>query len=221
MARFSHRSIAALMFGAMAMAQTNSASAADVTIGFALPDLADPFWVSGAYGVADEASKLGVTVIKLNAGGDANASQQIAQIQDLIQRQVGAIIVGATNGDAVKAIVERAIAQGIPVIGFSSPPNTDKLASIISADHYDMGRLQAQCLAEAIGGEGEVAMIGGPSGQAWADLRGGLQGDTCQGISERDRGCESRTGISPRSEPEDYGRLDPALPEFEGHLRRL
>ena len=50
------------------------------------------------YGVEDEARKAGVKVTKVNAGGDANASQQIAQIQDLIQKKVDAIIVGATNG---------------------------------------------------------------------------------------------------------------------------
>ena len=33
----------------------------------------------------------GAKVLKLNAGGDANASQQIAQVQDLIQRKVAAI----------------------------------------------------------------------------------------------------------------------------------
>lgn len=147
------------------------AASAEKTIGFAMPDLASSFWISVTYGVDDEAKKEGVTVIKVNAGGDANASQQIAQIQDLIQRKVDAIIVGATNGDAVKAIVEQAVAAGIPVIGGSSPPNSDKLAAVIGADHYDMGRLQAQCLSKAIGGKGNVAMMVGPSGQYWSEQR--------------------------------------------------
>ena len=34
-----------------------------------------------------------------------------------------------------------------------------------------MGRLQAQCLSKAIGGKGNVAMMAGPTGQAWSDLR--------------------------------------------------
>lgn len=145
--------------------------AAEKTIGFTMPDLASSFWISVTYGVEDEAKKKGVSVVKLNAGGDANAAQQIAQIQDLIQKKVDAIVVGATDGDAVKAIVEKAIAAGIPVIGVSSPPNTDKLAAIVGADHYDMGRLQAQCLAKAVGGKGNVAMMVGPSGQYWSEMR--------------------------------------------------
>jgi len=157
--------------GLLAVVATSSASAADKTIGFSMPDLAASFWVSVTYGVEDQAKQAGVDVIKVNAGGDANASQQIAQIQDLIQKKVDAIIVGATNGDAVKAVVEQAIAAGIPVVGVSSPPNTDKLVAIVSADHYDMGKLQAECLAKAMGGKGNVAMMAGPSGQTWSDLR--------------------------------------------------
>ncbi len=160
-----------LTAAALATLVAASASAQQKTIGFSAPNLAASFWISGAYGIEDEAKKLGVNLVKLNAGGDANVSQQISQIQDLMQRKVDAIIVGATNGEAVKAVVEQAVAQGIPVIGLSSPPATPRLASIVSADHYDMGRLQAQCLAKSLGGKGNVAMVAGPAGQVWADRR--------------------------------------------------
>lgn len=157
--------------GLLAVIAGSPALAADKTIGFSMPDLASSFWISVTYGVEEQAKAAGVEVVKVNAGGDANASQQIAQIQDLIQRGVDAIVIGATNGDAVKAVVEQAAAAGIPVIGVSSPPNSDKLAAVVSADHYDMGKLQAECLAAAMGGKGSVAMMAGPSGQAWSDLR--------------------------------------------------
>ncbi len=161
-----------VLFAAVsALALPNGAFAAEKTIGFAMPNLASSFWISATYEVEQEAKARGYKVIKLNAGGDANATQQIAQIQDLMQRKVGAIIVGATNGDAVKAVVERAISSGIPVVGFSSPPNSKKLAAYITADHYDMGKLQAECLGKSLEGKGTVAMMAGPSGQAWADLR--------------------------------------------------
>jgi TMAO reductase system protein TorT len=142
-----------------------------LTIGYATPELSSSFWISMTYGVDDEAQKLGVNLVKLNAGGDANANAQISQIQDLIERKVDAIIVGATNGDSVKAVVEHAIGKGIPVVGLSSIPNSDKLASKVSADHYDMGRIQAQCLGKALAGKGSVGMISQQQGQTWADVR--------------------------------------------------
>jgi ABC-type sugar transport system substrate-binding protein len=142
-----------------------------LTIGYATPELSSSFWISITYGADDESKKLGVNLVKLNAGGDANANVQISQIQDLIERKVDAIIVGATNGDAVKAVVENAVAKGIPVVGLSSIPNTDKLASKVSADHYDMGRIQAQCMGRALNGKGAVGMISQQQGQSWADIR--------------------------------------------------
>jgi ABC-type sugar transport system substrate-binding protein len=34
-----------------------------------------------------------------------------------------------------------------------------------------MGKLQAQCLSKALGNKGNVAMMAGPTGQAWSDQR--------------------------------------------------
>lgn len=163
--------LAAVVAVAIAAA-TSAASAADkMTIGFSMPDLTQSFWISMAYGVDDEAKKAGVDVIKVNAGGDANVNQQISQIQDLIQRKVSAIIVGATNGNAVRPVVEQAVSAGVPVVGLSSIPNSDKISAAVGADHYGMGRLQAECLAEAMGNKGAVGMMAGPAGQSWADNR--------------------------------------------------
>ncbi|MFO1147483.1 MAG: TMAO reductase system protein TorT [Alsobacter sp.] len=159
------------------------AAAQERTIGVSVPNLASSFWISAVYGMEDEAKKAGAKLVKLNAGGDSNSSQQISQIQDLTQRKVDAMIVGATNGDAVKAVVERAADAGIPVVGISSPPSTGKLVALVSADHYDMGKLQAECLSKAMGGKGNVAMMAGPAGQAWSDLRAKGFKDTLQKAS--------------------------------------
>jgi ABC-type sugar transport system substrate-binding protein len=143
----------------------------DVTIGFSAPDLSASFWVSMTYGVTDEAKKLGVHVVSVNAGGDANANQQISQLQDLLQRNVDAMIVGATDGDAVKPVVEQALSRKIPVVGLSSLPNTDKLTSAVGTDNAAMGKIQADCLGDALGGKGQVIMFAGPVGQSWAEDR--------------------------------------------------
>lgn len=141
------------------------------TIGLAVPDLTSSFWLSAVYGAQKEAKSASAKLVLLSAGGDGNSAQQISQVQDLIQRGVKAIIIGATNGKALAAVTNQAVSAGIPVIGLSSPPNSKKLASIVSADHYDMGKLQAECLGAALKGKGTVAMMAGPNGQVWADRR--------------------------------------------------
>lgn len=142
-----------------------------LTIGFSAPDLSAAFWVSMAYGVQDEGKKQGVKVVTVNAGGDANADRQISQLQDLIQQDVDGIVVGATDADAVKSVIDQASAQDVPVVGLSSIPNSDKIVSAVGADHFGMGKLQAQCLSKALKGKGKVGMMAGPAGQSWADQR--------------------------------------------------
>ncbi len=155
---------------AMLVVAATPGLAAD-TIGFAVPNLASSFWISATYGVQKAADELGVELVIVDAGGDGNTVQQISQIQDLVQRGVDAMVIGATNGDSVAPVVEQALAAGIEVVGLSSPPSNAGLSAIVSADHYDMGKLQAECLGEALGGAGNVAMMAGPSGQAWSDRR--------------------------------------------------
>ena len=173
-----------------------------------------------AYGVDDEAKKLGVAVVKVNAGGDANVNQQISQLQDLVQRHVNAIVVGATNGDAVRPAVEQAIDARIPVVGLSSIPNSPKLASAVGADHYAMGKLQAECLGKAIGGSGEVGMMAGPAGQTWSDGRAdGFRDDQAAVPQHQDR-----DGIAPCRQSQcrtqhDRG-LGSALSRSQGRLLR-
>jgi ABC-type sugar transport system substrate-binding protein len=120
--------------------------------------------------VQDEAKKLGVELVTVSAGGDANADQQISQLQDLTQRGVDAILIGATNADAVGSAVKQVVAQDIPVVDLATMPPGD-ITSSVGADHYGMGKLQAQCLGESLGGKGTVGMMAGPAGQSWADDR--------------------------------------------------
>lgn len=154
--------IAALVTPSMANAET---------VGFSVPSLSSSFWISATYGVQTAAKEMGVELVILDAGGNSNTVQQISQIQDLVQRGVDAIVIGATNGNSVAPVVDKAIEAGIEVVGLSSPPSSKGLSAIVSADHYDMGILQAKCLGAAMDGKGEVAMIAGPTGQTWSDRR--------------------------------------------------
>jgi len=55
-----------------------------------------------------------VEVVVLDAGGDV--ARQIAQIQDLVQQDVDAMIIWPTNGQAVIPAVREAFQADIPVI---------------------------------------------------------------------------------------------------------
>ena len=55
-----------------------------------------------------------IEVVVLDAGGDV--ARQIAQVEDLIQQEVDAIIIWPTNGEAVIPAVRKAKKAGIPVV---------------------------------------------------------------------------------------------------------
>ncbi len=141
---------------------------ASFVIGFAMPTLSHSYWIPMLYGVTTEAEKYGMEVIDLNAGGFGNVDAQTNQVENLIQRGVDAIIIGATSGEGMVPAVERAIDAGIPVFGVGSQPRSDRVTTKVFADDYGMGELQARCLGEAIGGSGEVAMMSGPAGNNWS-----------------------------------------------------
>lgn len=148
-----------------------AAGSKPMTIGLAMPAIQTAFWVSMDYGVQNQAKKKGVKVITVDAGGFSHSNTQIQQIQDLAQRHLAVLMVGATNAKAIGPVVDHVIAQGTPVIGLSSLPASKHLAGIIGADHYGMGVYDATCLSKAIGGKGQVAIMAGPPGVNWAEQR--------------------------------------------------
>jgi TMAO reductase system protein TorT len=139
-----------------------------ILIGAALPELQGSYWISIYYGLEDEARKQGVDLAIVNAGGFDQVTRQSQQIEDLMQRKVSALIVGATNATGIRQVVQEAAAK-VPVFGLGSIPEpADKLTSIVVADHYGMGVLQAECLAKELGGKGTVGVMMGPPGVGWA-----------------------------------------------------
>lgn len=115
-----------------------------------------------------------VNVVVLDAGGDV--ARQIAQMEDLIQQEVDAIIIWPTNGEAVIPAVRKAHKAGIPVIvtnsniaeagfpfvsSFSGPDNItqgSRSAEIICDKFKDMG----------IENEARVVQISGQPGYTTA-----------------------------------------------------
>ncbi len=142
------------------------------TIGVALPLLANPHFQAHAYGYYDEAAALGAKVILNDAGGYMFLDRQIKQIEDMIQTPVDALILVAADLQGTIPAVEQAVAAGIPVINVNVMTASDKVSTRIRSDDAEIGRLQAEYLAAALGGKGKVAMLRGPAGTSISIYRG-------------------------------------------------
>jgi len=115
-----------------------------------------------------------VEVVVLDAGGDV--ARQIAQIQDLIQQNVDAMIIWPTNGQAVIPAVREASRAGIPVVITNSNIAEDGfefVSSFSGPDNITQGSRAAEIMCErftelGIQDEAQVLQITGQPGYTTA-----------------------------------------------------
>ncbi|WP_102225294.1 sugar ABC transporter substrate-binding protein [Acidimangrovimonas sediminis] len=110
-----------------------------------------------------------VDVVVLDAGGDV--ARQIAQIQDLIQQKVQAIIIWPTNGKAVVPAVKKAHDAGIPVVITNS--NIAKqgmpfISAFSGPNNIEQGKEAADMMCKALNDKGQIVQISGKPGYTTA-----------------------------------------------------
>jgi ribose transport system substrate-binding protein len=135
-------------------------------VGYLLPNVG-PWYTDKWYGVKDEAAKAGLEVTLYSAGGYANISKQVSQMEDLIQKKVNGIILHPTSGSALIPTVQKALKAGIRV-STEHAPLTSSIVPHIWEAPPEAGRLMGALLVSAIHGKGKIAALPGPPGQAEA-----------------------------------------------------
>ena len=125
-----------------------------------------------------------VEVVVLDAGGDV--ARQIAQMEDLIQQEVDAIIIWPTNGEAVIPAVRKAHQAGIPVVVTNSniaEAGFPFVATFSGPDNITQGARSAEIMCDrfielGIENEAKVVHITGQPGYTTAIER-------AQGFNDR------------------------------------
>src|SRR6056297_1842443 len=115
-----------------------------------------------------------VEAVVLDAGGDV--ARQIAQMEDLIQQEVDAIIIWPTNGKAVIPAVRKAQQADIPVIVTNSnidEQGFDFVASFSGPDNITQGSRSAEIMCDkfkemGIENEPQIVQISGQPGYTTA-----------------------------------------------------
>ena len=129
----------------------SSAFAAEYTIGITQNNVGvDSYQTTydKAFKEATDADE-NIDAVVLDAGGDV--ARQIAQVEDLVQQQVDAIIIWPTNGEAVIPAVRKAHSAGIPVIVTNSniaEPGFDFVKSFSGPDNITQGSRSAEIMCD-------------------------------------------------------------------------
>lgn len=140
-----------------------------LTIAWVSKSLGNPVFELGQRGAAQKAKELsehGPIAVELVPVGPASADaiEQARMMDDLIARGVDGIAVSCNDPTACAAPINRAVANGIPVMTWDSDSPQSQRFSFLSIDNYASGRTAADQLAAAIGGSGKVAVITGVPG---------------------------------------------------------
>jgi len=146
--------------GRSAQTQITQEKERPAEIGLTFDSLVIERWERDRDVFVSTARSLGAEVNVQNANGDVNT--QISQINYFIDKRVKAIVVVATDCDALSSVIAKAHRNGIKVVSYDrmiSNANTDLF---ISFDNSKVGELMADGILSQCGDGGNIWMINGP-----------------------------------------------------------
>jgi D-xylose transport system substrate-binding protein len=153
--------------GLMMLAGSSAGLAAGKpVIGVSWSNFQEERWKTDEAAIKSAIEKAGGTYVSADA--QSSPSKQLTDIETLIAKGANALIVLAQDSDAIRPAVEKAINEGIAVVGY------DRLIEIPSAfyitfDNKEVGRMQARAVF-ALKPKGNYVFIKGSSADPNASL---------------------------------------------------
>ena len=116
--------------------------------------------------------ELGKDVVSelLYADANGSADTQVPQVEDLLSQDPDALILVPMGRAALSAPVERAMAQGVPVILCASGVETDDFVTEVGTNLFDSGSSMAQWVVDQLGGKGTIVQMNGIPGVDTAEI---------------------------------------------------
>lgn len=147
-------------------ADENGAATSELTIG--LINSANNEWGSCMQGGVESAAEAADITLH-TANSDADAAQEVSNMEDMISRDVDAILMNTVSVDSLESSIQRAQAADIPLYLIAVMPQ-DGLDDILGATIVDLPGVGAQAgewfAQDADGQEATVAVVAGAPGAA-------------------------------------------------------
>jgi inositol transport system substrate-binding protein len=101
-----------------------------------------------------------------------DVATQLAQVENFVTQKVDAIIVIAANTDAADPMTKAAQDAGIPLVYVNRlPSNLPEGISYVGSESIQAGIMQAEWIADKLGGKGNVVIMNGDLAQEAAQKR--------------------------------------------------
>jgi len=140
-----------------------NAEGAPFTIGISNPFISSEYrtqMIQELIDVNAEYIAQGLTTELVIESADTDVAGQIQQLQNLIARDVDAILVNPGDVNGLNDTLQEAIAQGIIVISVDQELETPGVYNV-GIDQKEWAKTSAQWLAEKLGGQGDIVLIEG------------------------------------------------------------
>jgi ribose transport system substrate-binding protein len=117
------------------------------------------FWQAVELGANQAAEEYGVSITFEGPENESQVDKQLEMFQTALDKSPSAICLAALDTQALNPLLERAQAEGIPVVGFDSGVDSDIPVTTATTDNVAAAAYAADKMAELIGGSGKVAVI--------------------------------------------------------------
>ena len=107
--------------------------------------------------------------------GDFDLAKQQSQIENFVVQKMDAIVVCPADSKGIGPAIEQANQAGIPVFTADIAAQGGRVVSHVASDNLAGGRLAADFVGRALGGEGSVGIIGQQELQTGLDRENGFK----------------------------------------------
>lgn len=161
------KSIFKLMAGVAILVSVHTvAMAADMVVGVSWSNFQEERWKTDEAAIKKALEAKGAKYISADA--QSSAAKQLTDVESLISQGANALIILAQDSDAIAPAIEKAAAEGIPVVGYDRLIENPS-AFYITFDNKEVGRMQAREVMKAKP-EGNYVFIKGSSSDPNADF---------------------------------------------------
>lgn len=149
-----------------------TANAETVLLSMKGPGSGNPFWAAVQAGAEEKAKALGVDLVVLAPPEESDVQSQINQVEDQLAKKIDALAIAPTDPNALKPVVDSAIAQGVGVV-FVDTKGINDGVTFIGTNNAVGAALAADFICKNIPAGSEVAILQGiitqSTGQARAE----------------------------------------------------
>lgn len=126
-----------------------------------IPKGTSNYWKIYEAGAKKAAAELGVEIIVRGTRFESDVESQIQIVDYFREKKVSAIVITPLHKDQLVAPVEKAIAEGIPVVVTDSALNSTKAVAFIASNNLQAGQLGGSTLAKILGASatGDVVVV--------------------------------------------------------------